>query len=93
MKKYVFIVIRVVLIFRAWLHSFIFLGSFLNILAHAHLEHLEQLIRLQDQRLLLAERQFEADLKVLVDEFDDERDEVNALHVRARMRVHAKRYV
>ena len=40
------------------------------------MEHLERLIRLQDQRLLLIERQFEADLKVLVDEFDDERDEV-----------------
>jgi len=32
--------------------------------ALAHMEHLERLIRLQDQRLLLIERQFEADLKV-----------------------------
>lgn len=44
--------------------------------AMAHSEHLERLIRLQDQRLLLIERQFEADLKILVDEFDEEREEV-----------------
>jgi hypothetical protein len=40
------------------------------------MDHLERLIRLQDQRLMVVERQFEADLKVLVDEFDDERNEV-----------------
>jgi hypothetical protein len=46
----------------------------------AHTEHLERLIRLQDQRLLLIERQFEADLKVLADEYDDERDEIISKH-------------
>ena len=46
----------------------------------AHMDHLERLIRLQDQRLLLSERQFEADLKVIVDEFDDERDEIFSTH-------------
>jgi len=48
--------------------------------AMSHMDHLERLIRLQDQRLLLIERQFEADLKVLVDEFDDERDDATAGH-------------
>ena len=48
--------------------------------AMAHMDHLERLIRLQDQRLLLSERQFEADLKVIVDEFDDERDEIFSTH-------------
>jgi hypothetical protein len=48
--------------------------------AMAHMDHLERLIRLQDQRLLLVERQFEADLKMLVDDFDDERAEVTAAH-------------
>jgi dynein regulatory complex subunit 2 len=46
----------------------------------AHTEHLERLMKLQDQRLLLIERQFEADLKVLADEYDDERDEIIAKH-------------
>ena len=48
--------------------------------AMSQMDNLERLIRLQDQRLLLSERQFEADLKVLVDEFDDEREEIIAAH-------------
>jgi len=46
----------------------------------AHVGHMERLIKLQDQRLMLIERQFEADLKVLVDEFDDEREEILTMH-------------
>ena len=48
----------------------------------SHTDHVERLIRIQDQRLLLSERQFEADLKMLVDEFDDERDEIVMAHAR-----------
>ena len=46
--------------------------------AQSHMQHTEELIRMQDQRLLLAERQFEADMQTLVQEFGDERSEIFA---------------
>ena len=53
-----------------------------QVAAMSHMDHVERLIRIQDQRLLLSERQFEADLKMLVDEFDDECDEIVMAHAR-----------